>query len=84
MSTEADIAALEAEIVTQTVKFNELRLSGQPHDDAKKTLSDLKRRLALAKSAGKPKDKLGKGDAVQEKKKEPLLLKTAKARHQEH
>lgn len=91
MSPEAistDVAALETEITSHTAKFNELRLSGQPHDDVKKTLADLKRRLAQLKNAGKPKDKEKKGDekdALQEKKKkDPLLLKTAKVRHREH
>jgi len=37
MTAEADIVTLiEAKIVA---KFNELRVSGHPHDDAKKTLS---------------------------------------------
>ncbi|KAH9486033.1 Histidine--tRNA ligase, mitochondrial [Psilocybe cubensis] len=78
------IAELEAEIVVQTAKFNELRLKGEPLDDAKKTLSDLKKSLALAKGAGKEKkekaEKVEGGDQqVQEKKKkERLLLKTAK------
>jgi len=84
MSTEAtaNIAALEAEIVSQTAIFNKLRLSAQPVDDAKKTLADLKKRLALVKNAGKPKEKKGdEKDALREtKKKEPLLLKTAKVR----
>ena len=86
MSTEAaptDIAALEAQIISQTALFNELRLSAKPVDEAKKTLSELKKRLALAKNAGKSKEKKGdEKDALQEKKKkEPLLLKTAKVRH---
>lgn len=88
MSTEAvptDIAALEADITSQTIKFNQLRLAGQPHDDVKQTLAHLKRNLALVKNAGKPRDKEKKReekDTLQEtKKKEPLLLKTAKVRH---
>ena len=84
MSTEA---ALEAEITSHTAKFNQLRLSGQPHDDVKKTLADLKRRLAQLKNAGKPKEKEKRGeerDVLQEKKKkDPLLLKTAKVHHRE-
>ena len=86
MSTESisgssDIAALEAEITSQTAIFNNLRLSAQPVDDAKKTLAELKKRLALVKNAGKTKDKKGEKDALREKKKkEPLLLKTAKVR----
>ena len=81
-STSSDIAALEAEIVSQTAIFNNLRLSAQPVDDAKKTLAELKKRLALVKNAGKTRDKKGdEKDALREKKKkEPLLLKTAKVR----
>jgi hypothetical protein len=59
MSADTDIAVLEAKIVTQTAKFNELRVSGHPHDDAMKSLSG---RLTLAKSAGKSKDVEGKRD----------------------
>ena len=84
MSTEAilDISALEAEVVSQTAEFNKLRLSGQPYDHAKSTLAELKRRLALLKNIGKSKDRKGEEkDALQEKKKkDPLLLKTAKVR----
>ena len=82
--------ALEAEIVAQTAIFNELRLnpgassSSDSIDDVKKRLGDLKRALALAKNAGKekkPKDKDAAPTAAgQEKKKERLLLKTAKVR----
>ena len=36
MAAEANIVTLEAKI---EAKFNELRVSGHPHDDAKKTLS---------------------------------------------
>ena len=60
MSTQAalaDMAALEAEIVSQTAEFNQLRISNQPIDNVKKTLAELKKSLALAKNAGKPKDK---------------------------
>ncbi|KAF8899592.1 hypothetical protein CPB84DRAFT_1847615 [Gymnopilus junonius] len=86
-----DIAALEAQIVEETAKFNELRLKGLPLDESKKTLSDLKKSLAMAKNAGKEKkpkpEKLEKVDgepkpaeeqAKEGKKKERLLLKTAK------
>ena len=90
MSTEVtstDISALEAEIISQTAKFNELRLSGRPLDDVRNTLAELKKRLALVKNRGKPKDKEKKGDqkdAVREmKKKDLLLLKTAKVRCRE-
>lgn len=79
MASTANIADLEAEIATQTTKFNELRLSGQPIDDVKKTLSELKKTLALAKNAGKEREKKASGgDGAQLKKKELLLLKTAK------
>lgn len=80
---------LEAEIVAQTAIFNELRVANDKSspsaalDDVKKRLGDLKRALALAKNAGKekkPKDKEAAPAAVPEKKKERLLLKTAKVR----
>ncbi|PPQ93420.1 hypothetical protein CVT25_004492 [Psilocybe cyanescens] len=87
-ATTLNIAQLEAEIVVQTTKFNELRLKGEPLDESKKMLSDLKKSLALAKNIGKEKKEKGEGDKkkveggdqqVQEKKKkERLLLKTAK------
>jgi histidyl-tRNA synthetase len=81
--------ALEAEIAAQTVVFNELRLTTDKStpspalDDVKKRLGDLKRALALTKNAGKekkPKDKDAAPAAVPDKKKERLLLKTAKVR----
>jgi len=79
MASIANIADLEAEITTQTAKFNELRLSGQPIDDVRKTLSELKKTLQLAKNAGKEREKKASGgDGAQLKKKELLLLKTAK------
>jgi len=77
--------ALEAEIAAQTAIFNDLRLntdkssSSGSLDDVKKRLGDLKRALAMAKNAGKekkPKD--GAAAAQDAKKKERLLLKTAK------
>src|SRR4051812_20139679 len=58
-----NIADLEADIAAQTAKFNELRLSGKPLDEVKKTLSDLKKTLALAKNAGKEKEKKVAGQA---------------------
>ncbi|KAH6910988.1 histidine-tRNA ligase [Coprinopsis sp. MPI-PUGE-AT-0042] len=79
--------ALEAEIAAQKALFNELRLnpdkssSSAALDDVKKRLSDLQRALGLAKSAGKekrPKDKDAAPAAAPDKKKERLLLKTAK------
>ena len=81
--TSVDISSLEAEIASQTIKFNELRLSGQPLDDIKKSLSDLKKTLALARNAGKVKDKEKKTEeseisGTEKKKKDLLLLKTAK------
>ncbi|KIM41651.1 hypothetical protein M413DRAFT_444910 [Hebeloma cylindrosporum] len=92
-SSPADIiAALEAEIVTETARFNELRLSGGALDDSKKALSELKKALALAKNAGKEKKEKaaaaapaptqetggGSSSAPTKKTKERLLLKTAK------
>ncbi|TFK18659.1 histidyl-tRNA synthetase [Coprinopsis marcescibilis] len=80
--------ALEAEIAQQTAIFNELRLNPEKAetlgslDDVKKSLGDLKKRLALAKNAGKekkPKDKDGaQAQAQDATKKERLMLKTAK------
>lgn len=85
-SEAVNIAGLEAEIVAQTAIFNELRLKGAPLNESKKILSDLKKSLALAKNAGKEKKEKvekveGGAQQVQEKKKkERLLLKTAKVR----
>ncbi|KAF9523078.1 histidyl-tRNA synthetase [Crepidotus variabilis] len=75
-----NIPELEKAITTQTAKLNELRLSGQPVDDIRKTLSDLKKTLSLAKNGGKQKEKkpVEEGRVVPDKKKELLLLKTAK------
>ena len=83
-SSPADIAGLETQIATETARFNELRLSGGSLDESKKTLSELKKALALAKNAGKEKrEKATPGEprgssAPAAKKKERLLLKTAK------
>ncbi|KAJ3505906.1 hypothetical protein NLJ89_g7166 [Agrocybe chaxingu] len=55
MASPVGIPGLGAEIASQTVKFNDLRLSGQPLDEIKQTLSELKKTLALAKNAGKEK-----------------------------
>ena len=82
-----DIAGLEAQIATETARFNELRLGGGSLDESKKTLSELKKALALAKNAGKEKKEkaapaangeAGGSSAPATKKKERLLLKTAK------
>ena len=82
--------ALEAEIAVQTARFNELRLNADKSvatpealADAKKRLADLKKALGQAKSAGKEKKPKAEGAAAApapqgEKKKERLLLKTAK------
>jgi len=78
------VSELEAEIATQTARFNELRLAKQPLDEAKQTLSELKKALALAKNAGKPKEEKKKAEGEPEgdkKKKERILLKTAKVRN---
>ncbi|KAF5312806.1 hypothetical protein D9619_002354 [Psilocybe cf. subviscida] len=86
-----DIVTLEAQIVAETAKFNELRLSGGSLDESKKILSELKKALAMAKGAGKEKKEKKDGAAAAgtsggeakvaagaDKKKERLLLKTAK------
>lgn len=86
-SSPTDIAGLEAQIAMETARFNELRLSGGSLDEPKKTLSELKKALALAKNAGKEKKEkaapaatgeAGGSSAPAAKKKERLLLKTAK------
>lgn len=85
-SSPVDIAGLEAQIATETARFNELRLSGGSLDEPKKILSELKKALALAKNAGKEKaapatsGQAGGSSAPAAKKKERLLLKTAKVR----
>lgn len=91
----ADLAALEAEIASVNARFNELRLAGAPTEEAKKTLSELKKALAMAKGAAGGREKKEKKEAAateagkkddkettegDKKKKERLLLKTAKAR----
>lgn len=82
--------ALEQEIAAQTARFNELRLNPDKNvatpdalNEAKQKLAELKKALALAKNAGKEKLKEKKeggaaGAKEAEKKKERLLLKTAK------
>ncbi|KAF5336133.1 hypothetical protein D9611_006310 [Ephemerocybe angulata] len=80
--------ALEAEIAVQTTRFNELRLNTDKSvatpealNDAKKKLAELKKALGVAKAAGKErpkKDVAVAGEKADEKKKERLLLKTAK------
>ncbi|KAJ2914931.1 hypothetical protein MD484_g5486, partial [Candolleomyces efflorescens] len=84
--------ALEAEIAVQTARFNDLRLNADKSvatpealADAKKRLADLKKALGQAKAAGKEKKPKVEGAAAAaqqpaqgEKKKERLLLKTAK------
>ncbi|KAF9055611.1 hypothetical protein BJ165DRAFT_1335893 [Panaeolus papilionaceus] len=75
------IQDLEAQIVEQTALFNELRLKGEPFDEPKQKLARLKQELASLRPK-KEKKKEG-GEAAQEqgqpqKKKERLLLKTAK------
>jgi histidyl-tRNA synthetase len=85
--------ALEAEIAVQTARFNDLRLNTdktvatpEALADAKKRLADLKKALGQAKAAGKEKKPKAEGGAAApqpaqgEKKKERLLLKTAKVR----
>ena len=77
-ATDKSVAELEEEIITQTAIFNDLRAQGSPLDEVKKQLGDLKKALALAKGAGKEKEKKTEGSTSQPKKKERLLLKTAK------
>lgn len=71
----ASADSLSTEITQVTEHFNQLRLSNAPKtelDEAKKKLGELKKSLALLKSAE------GGGDGA--KKKERLLLKTGKVR----
>jgi histidyl-tRNA synthetase len=71
----ASAEAIDQQVTQQTVLFNELRLqNADPSviDEAKKKLGELKKSLALMKGAG------GSKDAG--KKRERLLLKTAKVR----
>ena len=82
-ATEKSVSELEADIATQKILFNDLRAQGAPLDEAKKQLGDLQKALALAKGAGKEKEKKAEGSGQLQvdgppKKKERLLLKTAK------
>lgn len=80
----ASTAELEAQIATTSAQFNELRIAGAPVDEVKKTLSELKKALAMAKGAAGVREKKETKEAGAapaagpEKKKERLLLKTAK------
>ena len=81
--TDKSVSELEAEIAAQKTIFNDLRAQGAPLDEAKKHLGDLQKALGLVKGAGKEKEKKAEGnDQPQaggtQKKKERLLLKTAK------
>ena len=82
--TEKSVQELEAEIAAQKAIFNDLRAQGAPLEEAKKQLGDLQKTLALVKGAGKEKEKKAEGGGGQHqvdgqpKKKERLLLKTAK------
>ena len=86
MLTTKSVQELEADIAAQKVIFNDLRAQGAPLEEAKKKLGDLQKTLALVKGAGKEKEKKteGSGDQLQvdgqPKKKERLLLKTAKVK----
>ena len=76
---DSPLVQLEEEIAKQKALFNELRSktpAGSPElEDAKKKLGELLKALGLSKSKGDaPKDAAGG------KKKERLLLKTAKVR----
>ena len=84
--TEKSVQELEADIVAQKAIFNDLRAQGAPLEEAKKRLGDLQKTLALVKGAGKEKEKKSEGSGGQHqvdgqpKKKERLLLKTAKVK----
>ena len=74
MESSAD--ALQKEIDQQTLFFNDLRKQNAAPaiiDEAKKKLGDLKKLLALSKGTSATKDGVGK-------KRERLMLKTAKVR----
>ncbi|KAF9449986.1 histidine-tRNA ligase [Macrolepiota fuliginosa MF-IS2] len=75
-SAPISVEQLEQEIAQQKALFNDLRsqhAAGSPElEDAKKKLSELQKALGLLKKADGPKDAAGG------KKKERLLLKTAK------
>jgi len=84
-----EIADLEAQITAETDRFNELRQGGGSIEESKKTLAELKKALNSAKNAGKEKrekvapaaqGEAGASSAPASKKKERLLLKTAKVR----
>jgi len=81
---EKSVADLDAEIAAQTVIYKELKAQGAPLEEAREQLGDLKKALALVKGAGKEKEKKAGGStgqpqsSGQPKKKERLLLKTAK------
>lgn len=85
-TSEKSVQELEADIAAQKAIFNDLRAKGEPLEEAKKQLGDLQKTLALVKGAGKEKEKKAEGSGGQpqvegqSKKKEKLLLKTAKVR----
>ncbi|KAK7063623.1 mitochondrial histidine--tRNA ligase [Favolaschia claudopus] len=75
----ASIESVSEQIATQTALFNQLRLqNAEPAliDEAKKKLGELKKSLALSKSSGGNAEGSGAKEAA--KKRERLLLKTAK------
>ncbi|KAG5643679.1 hypothetical protein DXG03_000512 [Asterophora parasitica] len=81
--TEIDATQLQAEIEQFTARFNELRKSGTANDEVeetKKRLGELKKTLAVAnaKAKGAKKDEGKDVDGADDKKRERLLLKTAK------
>ena len=81
---EKSVQELEADIAAQKTVFNDLRAQGAPLEEAKKHLGDLQKTLGLVKGAGKEKENKAEGSGGQHqadgkpKKKERLLLKTAK------
>ncbi len=95
INSPVNLTALEAEIASVKARLHELRLAGGPTEDAKKTLSELQKALGTARGAVSGREKKEKKEAgateagnkdnkeVAEgdrKKKERLLLKTAKVR----
>ena len=83
---EKSVQELELDIAAQKAIFNDLRAQGAPLEEARKQLGELQKSLALVKGAGKEKEKKAEGSGGQHqvdgkpKKKERLLLKTAKVK----
>jgi hypothetical protein len=78
LSTTTNTHGVDAEIAQQTALLNELRIQkadSSAIDEVKQRLSDLKRSQAVLRAQGG-----SSKDATASKKKERLLLKTAKVR----